>query len=121
MVAIGSNAGYIRSGGSGTILIGADVDAPDANLPNQLNIGNWIYGSGGYIGIGTATPDFMLDVSEDASFNGVRVGRGSGSVSTNTAVGYQTLRNNTMSGILNTAVGYQALYSNTLGDNNTAN
>jgi hypothetical protein len=43
----------------------------------------------------------------DATIYGVRVGRGAGAVSTNTAVGYQALNANT-TGAGNTTVGYQA-------------
>ena len=51
MIAIGYGAGNTTSGGSGTILIGANVQAPNATAQNQLNIGNWIYGSGGDISV----------------------------------------------------------------------
>lgn len=63
MVVIGTNAGDTKSGGDNTILIGASVDAPDANAPNQLNIGNWIYGSAGNIGIGVLNPGAKLDIA----------------------------------------------------------
>lgn len=53
----------------------------------------------------------VLTTSNDASFNGVRVGRGNSSVSSNTAVGQVALNVNT-SGVNNTAVGYAAAYSN---------
>jgi len=64
MVAIGYGAGNVSSGGSGTILIGANVQAPDATAQNQLNIGNWIYGNDGKIGIGTASPVATLHLSD---------------------------------------------------------
>jgi hypothetical protein len=56
----------------------------------------------------------------DASVNGLTIGRGTGSVSSNTALGYQALYSNT-TGTSNTANGLQALYSNTTGIKNTAN
>jgi hypothetical protein len=55
----------------------------------------------------------------DLTINDVRVGRGAGSISSNTAIGQNTLSANT-SGINNTAVGLSALLDNTIGDYNTA-
>jgi len=73
----------------------------------------------------------------DLIVNSVKVGRGGGNISTNTANGVNTLQNNTtgyantanganalrdnISGVNNTAVGLGALQSNTNGYNNTAN
>ena len=74
--------------------------------------------STGNIGIGK-TPVFKLDVSADASINGVRIGLGAGAVSTNTALGAGALAANT-TGDLNTAVGLLAMASNTSGYWNTA-
>jgi hypothetical protein len=56
----------------------------------------------------------------DASINSITVGRGSGNVNTNTAVGFTTLFNNNTTGINNTAIGCQALLQNIDGSNNTA-
>ena len=50
----------------------------------------------------------------DFNINGLTVGKGGGSATGNSAVGYQALNTNT-SGTYNTAVGYQAGYSNTTG------
>jgi hypothetical protein len=55
----------------------------------------------------------------DATIYGVRVGRGAGAVSTNTAVGASALATNS-TGSLNTAVGWQALLDNTTASGNTA-
>jgi hypothetical protein len=52
--------------------------------------------------------------------NGITVGRGGGSDSTNTAIGYLALTANT-TGINNTANGSGALTANTTGDGNTGN
>jgi trimeric autotransporter adhesin len=54
-----------------------------------------------------------------ASVDGMTVGRGSGEVATNTAVGASALTANT-SGSNNVAVGYQAAYANTEGTQLTA-
>jgi hypothetical protein len=60
-----------------------------------------------------------LTATSDATINGVTVGEGAGSVSTNTAVGANALDANT-TGFENTAVGVNALTSNTTGIRNTA-
>ena len=52
--------------------------------------------------------------------NGLTVGKGGGSVNTNTALGVEALNVNSSSGIFNTAVGYNALKTNTVGLVNTA-
>lgn len=76
--------------------------------------------NGGNVGIGKVpTVGRLLDVNGDAWLNGVRVGTGAGSVSTNTAVGSNALTANT-SGTVNTAVGEGALASNTSGAGNNA-
>jgi hypothetical protein len=56
--------------------------------------------------------------SNDASINGLTVGRGAGAVATNTAAGSGALATNS-SGDQNTALGYQALNLNSTGGNST--
>lgn len=60
-----------------------------------------------------------LTVSSDAFINSVRVGRGAGAVSTNTAIGTSALTSNT-SGSVNSALGYESLQANTGGKGNTS-
>lgn len=55
----------------------------------------------------------------DSYFNGVRVGKGKASVSSNTTLGTTSLNSNT-SGLNNTATGFETLVSNTTGNHNTA-
>lgn len=62
---------------------------------------------------GTITTDGL-------TVDGLRVGRGEGDISTNTALGLEALNSNT-TGSTNTAVGRDALYFNTTGTANTAN
>ena len=71
------------------------------------------------LGNGALTVAGTLDVSGDAEINGLTVGRGAGDISTNTAVGVDTLSSNT-TGSSNTATGDKALNSNTTGANNSA-
>lgn len=61
-----------------------------------------------------------IGISKDSYFNGVRIGRGAGSVFTNTALGITALATNGSIGEHNTAVGYSALRFNSMGQQNTA-
>ena len=56
---------------------------------------------------------------QDAYINGISIGRGKGNVSSNTAVGYNILNNNT-TGTTNNAIGSNALAKNTTGSYNIA-
>jgi hypothetical protein len=55
--AVGDNAGSSLTSGNSNIFIGRNVQ-PNISTTgsNQLNIGNWIYGDNGNIGIGMSTP-----------------------------------------------------------------
>ncbi|MCX2678358.1 hypothetical protein OOZ15_00240 [Galbibacter sp. EGI 63066] len=65
-VFLGQSAGSTMTSGDNNIFVGQSVQ-PNVSLTgsNQLNIGNWIYGDNGLIGIGTAAavPTERLDVS----------------------------------------------------------
>jgi len=82
----------------------------------------------GYIGIGTTTPNNLLQVKDLINFDntlyntwlGYQSGKSNTTGFNNTANGYNALRSNT-GGYYNTANGVNALYSNTGGDDNTAN
>jgi hypothetical protein len=69
---------------------------------------------------GTARVQGVLTTTADAVVNGVSVGRGGGSITTNTRVGTNSLNVNT-TGANNTAYGHDALRNNTTGSSNTAN
>ena len=54
-VAVGYNAANIEMfNANNNIFIGANVQPTNSSPNNELNIGNWIYGKNGTIGIGTA-------------------------------------------------------------------
>ncbi|MBK7761875.1 MAG: hypothetical protein IPI46_00695 [Bacteroidetes bacterium] len=72
----------------------------------------------GKVGIGTTTPAALLDVKGDVLMNGLIIGRGVGNDSTNAVLGFEALANNAGAG--NTAMGYQTLKQNTTGFWNTA-
>jgi hypothetical protein len=90
----------VQSAGTGLFAGAAAFTAngvPYANSTSTLATGSVLTFDGAQLGV-----------------NGVTVGRGAGSVSTNTAVGASALAANT-TGIQGVAVGYQALFSNTTG------
>ncbi len=81
-------------------------------------------------GTGSATKNFVdlttaqtvagiKTFSSDVSINGITIGKGAGSIETNTANGSMALSSNT-TGELNTAIGALALMRNTTGTYNTA-
>ena len=108
----------IRGGGSsqgGTIDFGGGLRAVDAGSLTFFT------GTGG-----GATPERMkiasngtVSTTQDITVNGVTVGKGSGDVATNTAVGITSLVNNT-TGANNTSIGLQALVRNTEGNSNSS-
>lgn len=84
-----------------------------------------------------ATVNGAFITNQDANINGVDIGLGGGSISSNTSIGYSSLYSNTTgfnnnasgyyslysttSGFNNNGSGYRSLYSNTTGGNNNAN
>jgi hypothetical protein len=83
------------------------IGASEKNITDGL-------GNASVLSIGTASASF----SSDIEVNTLTIGKGANDVSTNTALGYQTLENATGAG--NTAVGYASLLDDTTGVNNTA-
>jgi len=65
------------------------------------------------------TIDGQVVTNDDMTINGHTVGRGGGDIAGNIALGFETLKNNTV-GPWNTAIGYQALKNNTYKGWNTA-
>lgn len=76
--------------------------------------------SSGRVGINTTTMTLNLEVSgSDARFHDVRIGRGAGSIVSNTAVGNGALSSNT-TGVANTAIGQSAISAASISSQNTA-
>jgi hypothetical protein len=74
----------------------------------------------GRLGIGTSSPTAQLTVANDASISGLTIGKGGGSVATNTVLGNSALSNSSNTGDKNTALGNNALNANTTGYLQTA-
>ena len=100
---IAKNATY------GLTYYGITGSSYDVTLLN--NVGNVA------LGVTTGTTNVVLP--SDASINGLTVGRGSGAVFSNTAVGASALVANT-TGSRNAAGGWASLFGNTTGVSNTA-
>jgi hypothetical protein len=63
-ISIGNVSGYSLTTGSNNIFIGNNTDPNISNTGSfQLNIGNWIYGNNGLIGIGLTNPSVKLHVN----------------------------------------------------------
>ena len=109
--ATGSDFAIVSKGGGSSV--GIDLNA--GRIAQFVANGLILQNGGTFTDAG-----YRLDVvGADARFNGVVVGLGAGSVSTNTVVGNGALTANT-TGNNNLAVGYQALSTSTVGIGNTA-
>jgi hypothetical protein len=107
----------------GLMTIGIENDAGAGAYTTQADrVSLFPSGGRGFVGVNTKTPQYSLDVSgtlninADASINDVQIGKGPGNVATNTVLGFQALKSNTI-GSENIAVGYQALI-NSNGNSN---
>ncbi len=110
-----NQANYIQSGVNNTNNFVADLYFTDIYASNI-----WmVIKKDGKVGIGTASPNKILDVNGDALINGLTVGRGTGNVLSNTVVGSNALNLNT-TGNNNTAIGNSALFTNSTGSGNMA-
>jgi len=117
------------------------VGTPSVTFASDLNTGMWRpaadtvafstngahrmrIDSSGNVGIGTTNPGKLLDVSGDASINGLTVGRGAGNYSNNTVLGSNALSGNNAFnanfGEQNVAIGLGALKQNYFGYYNVA-
>ena len=68
---IGYMAGSGITSGWNNIIIGNSAQAVSNTASNQLNIGNWIYGSGGNIGIGTGGTAITAKFTIDSGTNNI--------------------------------------------------
>jgi hypothetical protein len=116
---IGNMALNINSTGSNNTAIGYAADVSANNLSNATAIGSGAkVAASNTIQLGN-TDVTNVNTSGSLTINGIKVGRGAGNVSTNTAAGSNALGSNTTGGN-NTAVGNGALQTNATGTGNTA-
>ena len=94
----GTNVGYIGNG-TGAISGGSATDF-GIQITNNFVISTggasekMRITSSGNVGIGTTSPSAKLDVNGDVLINGLTVGRGGGSISSNTTIGINALSSN---------------------------
>jgi hypothetical protein len=107
---IGNGSGFTRA----TLTAGTGISITNAS--GSITIAS----SGGSSGVPYTGATGAVNLGDyDLTVNGITVGKGLNSISSNTALGNSALLSNT-TGIGNSANGYQALLSNTTGSNNTA-
>ena len=75
--------------------------------------------NGGYVGFGKTNPTKIIDTISDILVNGLTVGKGGGNISSNVALGFQSLINNT-TGDNNVAIGSYGQKTNTTGASNVS-
>ena len=120
--------GYVK--GTGTSALTASSTIPNTDITGlgtmSTQNANSVAVTGGSINgttVGATTPSSGAFTSVtgtvDATFNGVTVGKGAGSISNNTVVGVTALNHNT-TGQQNTAMGISALTTATTANNQTA-
>jgi trimeric autotransporter adhesin len=129
-----SNKLYIDNSSSSTPLIGGDFSTNNVDINGTIKITGGTPGAGKVLtsdASGNATWEALtsgansIDDLSDGTNDGSSVFLGTGSglnddgYNYNTAIGHNSLYNNT-SGIYNTVTGYQALLANTLGSWNSA-
>ena len=98
---------------------GTDFNIASAVATHTFNIPSASATARGLVTTGSQTIAGAKTFSDDAIINGVRVGRGSGTITSNTIVGEGALNANT-TGNSNTAIGQASLPLNTTGSSNTA-
>ncbi len=120
----------IGSPANGLIIYNSSVSSLE-----HYNGSSWVSLSKGFVPYTGATAAVNLGAF-DLKVNGLTVGLGGGSISSNTGIGHDALLVNTTgdynsavgtralysntTGFANSATGYQALFSNTIGQSNTA-
>jgi trimeric autotransporter adhesin len=95
----------------------------DQNFATAITLGNtavYLGNTTTSLGNVTLTNVLISSTNGDATVNGLTVGRGNASVSTNTAVGASALEDNQAGGTKNSAFGSAALANNTTGSSNSA-
>ena len=124
--AVGDNAGYYTNAGidnltsNTSVYIGRNTRASASGNSNEIVIGASAQGNGSNsVTLGNTSVTKVI-TSGSIMAQGVSIGLGAGAISTNTAVGVNTLSRNT-TGSFNTGMGNNALYGlNMTGSYNSA-
>jgi hypothetical protein len=123
--AVGVSSLFTNTTGSNNTALGYQADVTSGALTNSTAIGyRAICTESNQIKLGnddikTLVCAGALKTSLDATISGVTIGKGSGSIATNTLCGSGALLVNS-TGYDNTAIGVSSLSKNTIGHNNTA-
>jgi hypothetical protein len=96
---------------------GTLVTTGDTGTVTNTMLASSAYTAPGTIGSGTPNTGAFTTLTTTSTINNLTVGRGAGSVSTNTAVGASALAGSNSGTGNNTAVGYQSLLTNSTGYN----
>ena len=95
------------------------MSVPYAMYASKAGFTDSLIGDSNFVDLTTnQTVDGEKIFNNDLTVNGITVGTASGSDSTSTAIGFEALRYNT--GFSNTAIGAETLWNNTTGGSNTA-
>lgn len=95
------------------------ISVPYAMYASKAGFADSLIGDSNFVDLTTnQTVDGEKTFNNDLTVNGITVGTASGSDSTSTAIGFEALRYNT--GFSNTAIGAETLWNNTTGGSNTA-
>jgi len=106
---------FKNSGGTVTLLASSSGIAGGSNTQVQYNSSGSLAGSANMTFNGTS-----LTLANDASINGLTVGKGANGVTYNTALGNGALSSGSLSGNYNTGIGALSLQANTSGTQNQA-
>ena len=107
--AIGASAGLGVTTESNVTCLGYNAQA---TASNQVVIGD--------TNVTTTILRGAVTADKDATFNGIKVGKGAGNIVTNTVVGNYVALNSNTSGSYNSALGYNSLSNNLDGSYNSA-
>ena len=97
------------------------ITSSEKRLTDGAGNDTQLYLSTSSLGIGVSNPSLLLEVNGDIEVAGsITVGKGGGSITTNTVLGQNTINNSNSSGVGNVALGYHAMFANTSGSSNVA-
>jgi hypothetical protein len=123
-ILLNPNTGQINLSGTGSGILSGGNPVFTLDASGKLVFGNWPLSitnttASKSSAVGALTVAGGVGIAMDSYINGIKVGRGGGNVTSNTAYGVNSLQAN-ITGYSNTANGYYSLGMNTTGSSNTA-